>query len=469
MTEFRVVRNIALIACLLLVVACRDDLKEDIDPDPEPEEEQTVDFGDKEVLVWIEARANIFSPKGRFNNKEQISQTLDSVKSIGITGLVVDVKGSSGYTNYPSSIARQLTSLEGESLPEGMDYLAHMIEEGHKRELKVYASVGVFKEGDGYRGFGKVFDDEKFKNEYQAIVMDAEGKPVPITSTGKNGFVNPAHPEVQAYEQSIIKEIVSKYEIDGMILDYARYNDINGDFSDLSKELFIQYLEEEFQDTNAKYMKFPEDIVASWKDNNGHVIPAVTGKYYKRWLMFRAKTIYEFFRKTREEVKQIKPDVKFGTYVGSWYVNYYQVGVNWGSQEYDPFNDPQIRFDWAYPGYNEYGYAEELDLLMTGNYFKYVKLEDVPSATNQYHWWSIEGSLNAGKYVTKGKVPLYGSIDLGNVPWEKKEDITRAIKHILENSEGIMLFDLVHIYVPEYNSFKEPLWDVVKAGLAEEE
>ena len=129
MPDFKIVRNIILAAFLLAAWGCKDDLKEDVVPDPDPKEEEPIRTGDKEVLVWIEARANIFSPYGRFNDKEQISQTLDSVKSIGITGLVVDVKGSSGYTNYPSSIARQLTSLEGESLPEGMDYLAHMVEE----------------------------------------------------------------------------------------------------------------------------------------------------------------------------------------------------------------------------------------------------------------------------------------------------------------------------------------------------
>ncbi|GGK62347.1 alpha amylase family protein [Rufibacter glacialis] len=449
--------------CLLLA-ACKDSSNED-EPTPTPEPTAPVNPKDKEVLVWVEARANIFGTHGKFNDTEQIKVVLDSLKSVGVTGFVVDVKGINGFTVYPSSIARQLTTLEGRSLPQGVDYVNFLIEEGHKRQLKVYASVGVFVEGDSFRKIGKVFDDPKFRDEYQNIVMTESGQRVPITSTGANGFVNPAHPEVQAYEQSIIKEVVTKYNIDGIMLDYCRYNDINGDFSDYSKQKFIKYLEEKYQDNSAKAMNFPADIVTSWRTSNGQVLPATTGKYYKRWLMFRAKTIYDFVKSTRQEVKKIKPNIKFGAYVGSWYTSYYQVGVNWASKTYDPFNDPTIRFDWAYPGYNEYGYAEEMDLLMTGNYFKYVNLTDVPGATNQYHWWSVEGSLNAGKYVTKGKVPLLGSIDMGNVQWDKKEDITRAIQHIIKNSDGVMLFDVCHVYAPQWNQFKEPLWEEIKAGI----
>ncbi|MFC6997257.1 alpha amylase family protein [Rufibacter roseus] len=462
MMMFNKIKYFLLASCLFLA-ACESSPEEEVTPKPEPE--VPVEEKDKEVLVWIEARANIFGTYGKFNKTETILEVLDSLQNVGVTGMVVDVKGINGYTIYPSTIARQLTTLEGRTLPQEVDYLDYLITEGHKRNLKVYASVGVFVEGDNYRKLGKVFDDPTFKNVYQNIVCDVNGNRVPITSTGANGFVNPARPEVQAYEQSIVKEVVSRYNIDGIMLDYCRYNDINGDFSDFSKEKFIEFLEQKFQDNMAKAMVFPTDIVSSWRTTSGQVVPASTGKYYKKWLMFRAKTIYDFVKSTKEEVKKIKPNIKFGAYVGSWYTSYYQVGVNWASKTYDPFNDPTIRFDWAYPGYNDYGYGDELDLLMTGNYFKYVKLADVPSATNQYHWWSIEGSLNAGKYLTKGKVPLLGSIDMGNVTWDKKEDITRAIQHIIQNSDGIMLFDVCHVYAPQWNQFKEPLWEEIKEGI----
>ena len=197
------------------------------------------------------------------------------------------------------------------------------------------------------------------------------------------------------------------------------------------------------------------------------VVPNSTGKYYGKWLLYRASVIHDFVEKARAAVKATKPSVKFGVYVGAWYTTYYSVGVNWASNEYDPFNDQAVRFDWAYPGYKETGYAEELEFLMTGNYFTQIRLSENPATANlTYHWWSIEGSLNGIKYVTKNKMPLYGSIDLGNVDWPSQQRISEAMKYILNNtSGGIMLFDVVHVYAPQYNRLKQPLWNALREGL----
>lgn len=421
----------------------------------------------KQVIAWVDCRSNVFGTYGRLNDTAQLKLVLDTLKSIGVTGLVVDVKGSTGYTMYPSDYTKQLTSLDGKSVPAGVDYVGYMIREAKKRSFKVYTSIVTFVEGDGSRSIGTVYDDPAFRQKYESVVCDVNGNRVPVTSTGRNAFVNPAIPEVQTRALNIIKEIVRKYDVDGVILDYARYTDIDADFSDFSKAQFIEYLKTKFQDNAAALMDFPRDIVTTWKSVNGQTVPASTGRYYKKWLMYRSSVIYDFIKKAREAVKSIRSTVNFGVYVGAWYSTYYQVGVNWASKDYDPFNDQEIRFDWAYPGYNETGYAEELDILLTGNYFTQIRLADNPATAGlTYHWWSIEGSLNGAKYITKNKIPLYGSIDLGNTSWASTDEISKAIKYILANtSGGIMLFDVVHVYAPQYNRLKVPLWDALKNGI----
>ncbi|MFY0256037.1 family 10 glycosylhydrolase [Chitinophaga sp. 30R24] len=433
---------------------------------PAPSDSSTFTPG-KNVIVWVDARSNVFGTYGRLNDTAQIKTTLDTLKDIGVTGLVIDSKGSTGYTMYPSAYAKQVTAQDGKSLPAGVDYLRFMITEARKRSLKVYASIVTFVEGDGSKNVGTVFDDAAFKEKYETIVCDVNGKRVRVTTTGRNAFVNPARPEIQDRALNIIKEIVQQYDIDGLILDYARYTDIDADFSDFSKEQFIQFLKTKYNDNDAVNMNFPGDIVSSWKSSSGQTLPVNTGKYYKKWLLYRAGVIHDFFKRARETVKSVKPNINFGVYVGAWYVTYYQVGVNWASQDYDPFNDQAIRFDWAYPKYNETGYTELLDIMMTGNYFTQILLSENPATANlTYHWWSVEGSIRGTRYVTKDKVPLYGGIDMGNVDWANKGEITRAIKYIRANTTGgIMLFDLVHIYAPQYNRLKQPLWDAVKDGL----
>lgn len=460
--------NILICGCLLcLAVACKKSSHQPSGPGSGGEEEIVDTVRKRNVMVWVDCKSNVFGNYGRLNDTTNMKLMLDTLKNIGVTGLVLDVKGSAGYTMYPSAYATQFTSLNGKSLQPGVDYVGFMVKEARKRSFKVYVSTVTFVEGDASISMGKLYDDPAFRSKYESIVCDASGKRVPITSTGRNGFVNPAQPEVQERALNIVKEIVSKYEIDGFLLDYCRYADAYADFSDFSKNQFIDFLKERYSDSRAAAMNFPGDIVSSWRNSNGSILPDATGKYYKKWCLYRSTVIYDFFKRARAAIKAIKPNVDFGVYVGAWYGSYYQMGVNWASQDYDPFNDQTIRFDWAYPEYNKTGYLEQLDVLMTGNYFTQVLLSENPASANLiYHWWSIEGSLNGIKYITKNKVPLYGSIDLGNLQWSSKAEMSRAIKYLINNSTaGVMLFDLIHMYTPQANYLKQPLWDAVAEGL----
>lgn len=453
-----------LAAIITATVACKKDTASP--PPVNPGGGDTTPTPKRDVIAWVDARSNVFGTYGRLSDTNELKKVLDTLKQVGVNGLVVDVKGSSGFTMYPSSIAKQITSLDGKSLPANVDYAAYMLKQARERGFKVYASIVTMVEGDGGRRIGTIFEDPNMA-QYESIVCDINGNRKKVTETGRNAFVNPAQPAVQERALNIIKEIATKYDFDGLILDYCRYTDIDADFSDFSKNEFIKYLETNFNDDKAKAMKFPQDIVTTWRSNAGQTLPATTGKYYNKWLMYRCSVIQQFFIKARETVKAARPGMKFGTYVGAWYTTYYQVGVNWASNEYDPFNDQEVRFDWAYPNYGKTGYGEQLDLLMTGNYFTQIRLADNPATAHlKYHWWSVEGSLNGGMYITRNKMPLYGSIDMGNVDWANTGEITKAIQYILgKASGGIMLFDVVHIYAPQYNRLKQPLWDAVKNGL----
>lgn len=420
----------------------------------------------KEVLVWVDARSNVFGTYGRFSDKDGISKILDTLQDCGVTGLVIDVKPSSGNTMYASNYAKEFISLDGKSKP--LDYVEYVISEAKKRNMKAYLSIVTFVEGDGTRKIGYAFDNPDFRAKYESVVVkNTSGTLGKISETGKNVFVNPAYPQVQERALDIIKEIVGKFDLDGLILDYCRYTDINADFSEFSKSQFIEFLKSNYNDSQAERINFPSDIVNAWRENAGQLLPASTGKYYHKWLIYRASVIQEFVKKARQTVKEVKPNVKFGAYVGAWYTTYYQVGVNWASKDYDPFQDFSVRFDWASPGYGKTGYFEELDLLMTGNYFTQVMLsENTATSSLKYHWWSIEGSMNGVNYITRNTKPIYGSLDVGNVSYKSTSEISRAIKYVLSRaSGGIMLFDVVHMYGPQYNQLKTNLFPAIKEGI----
>ncbi|UJL45771.1 family 10 glycosylhydrolase [Virgibacillus sp. NKC19-16] len=241
-------------------------------------------------------------------------------------------------------------------------------------------------------------------------------------------FTNPIREDVKNYEMRIIEEIVTNYDVDGIVLDRARYANQYADFSDLSREKFEEYI----GDTVANW---PEDIYEIQMDGTEETI--VEGPLYKDWIEFRAHNIQSFFKEAEDFIHSYDEDLMFSTYVGSWYPLYYHEGVNWASQTYQP------DYDWATDSYHETGYAEYLDFLMTGNYYYEVSIDE-SDALDLPYWYSVEGSANLAMEVVNYATPLYGSLYLEQYNGDP-EQFRRAVRTAESNTNGIMLFDLVHL------------------------
>lgn len=402
-------------------------------------------FDKTPVILWIEAAANF----ERLGTAEKMADVFQKVAHMGVNGIVVDVKGIPGLVSYNSSIADQLKTWNGYTQNIDFDYLQNIISEAKKKDLKVFVSMSVFAEGLKYGGnqYGKVFTDNSFSN-LQSQVMTSGGTVKKITDVYSYGLVNPLQPVVQEYELSLIQEVVTKYNIDGFVLDYCRYYNICADFSDYSINKFQEWANLPNITTT--------DIVKTWKTtSDGSVVPAETGIYYKKWLEFRAQTIYDFVKKARTTVKNVKPQLAFCSYSGAWYDSYYEVGVNWASKKYDPTTNGFSH--WATSTYKNTGYAELLDMFITGNY--------TPNITGA-GWWTVQGQISGTKTVLQNANIHYGAIDIGNTAWTDMKNMKDAIITILQRTKGIMLFDLVHIDGASYNQFNKPLYDEIKQAVA---
>lgn len=420
---------------------------------PEIEKEEPVEtvpdadmealFAEAPVIVWVEAGANF----ARLGTRERMATVFGKIADMGAKGVVIDVKGIPGLVSYNSSLASQLKSWNGYTQASSFDYLANAISEARANGLKVFVSMSVFAEGMNYYGArtGKVFTDEAFA-AIQSEVMTASGEVKKITDVYAYGLLNPLQPLAQEYELSLIEEVVANYDFDGFVLDYCRYYDICADFSDYSLDKFREW------------MGLPNitatDIVQSWTtSSSGSVVPSVPGTYIREWLEFRAKTIYDFVSKSRDAVKAIKPGMAFCSYAGAWYDSYYYVGVNWASKDYDPSADG---FIWASANYKATGYAEQLDMFMTGNY--------TPNLTGT-GWWTVQGQINGAKSILKDANIHYGAIDIGNTSWSSLQNMKSAISMIMDQTKGIMLFDLVHIDDAATNPFNMQLYDEIKSAI----
>jgi uncharacterized lipoprotein YddW (UPF0748 family) len=240
-------------------------------------------------------------------------------------------------------------------------------------------------------------------------------------------FLNPANPAVREYELRIVDEIVSNYDVDGIVFDRMRFPSLQGDFSDLSRQQFEEFL-------GQKLNRFPADVY-SFDPTPGRGI--IWGPYFKQWLEWRARVIRTWLEDASKLVRTKRPGSRIGVYVGSWYPTYYTVGVNWGSEEFAP------GYEWMSPTYNSTGYAHLLDWITTGCYHPVATREQAKNAGLDEGYTvqaAAELSTRAVGDVSFVYAGLY-VLDYKGSPVAFREAIQAARRY----SHGVMLFDLVHI------------------------
>ncbi|MBQ8501945.1 MAG: family 10 glycosylhydrolase [Bacteroides sp.] len=404
----------------------------------------------KPALMWFDAEANF----GRFNQKDSIDFYLKKIKDLGFTHAIVDVRPITGEVLFDSQYAPRMEEWKG--APKGdFDYLGYFIEQGHKLGLEIHASLNVFCAGHNYFDRGVVYNGHP---EWVSMVYNPEKGIIPITEEKHKygAMINPVNEEYQAYMLNILKELVAKYpELDGLMLDRVRYDGISADFSPLSRQKFEAYL-------GAKVENFPEDIL-QWEKGEGKRYLPKPGKLSKKWFEWRTKTITDFMAVMRKEVKSVNPNISFGTYTGAWYPSYYEVGVNFASKEYDPSQE----YDWATSEYKNYGYADLIDLYATGNYYTDITIEEYKKNNNSIWnetdsqaqsgtWYCVEGSCQKLRQIMKDN-KFMGGI-LVDQFYDNPQKLTETIAMNLKESDGLMVFDIVHI-------ISKNLWKEVEEGM----
>ncbi len=254
-------------------------------------------------------------------------------------------------------------------------------------------------------------------------------------------FVSPHNPEVRAYETSVAREIAANYAIDGIVFDRMRYSGLATDFSDLARAEFEKTLGKRVDNWPADVFSYASDPFA----------PIIQGPLYKEWLEFRAATIQSFVRETAQQVRAARRGVQVGVYVGSWYSDYYGVGVNWAS------NDFNARYEWMTPDYFRTGYAGDLDWISTGCYYPVATRADA-RAQGLDPQTTVESAAALSNAVVNDVAFVYGALYLENYN-NKPDDFARAIQVCKQSTQGVMIFDAVHLD-------QRGWWDVLERALA---
>jgi hypothetical protein len=109
-----------------------------------------------------------------------------------------------------------------------LDVLQTIIDAAHKHGIKVRAWMPQFHDQVA----------AKKHPDWQMMAL-INGKVIPYTGAqSKEYFVNPLNPQVQEYELSLIEEVAKNYAVDGIVLDWIRFDDYNMDLGDATRQIY---------------------------------------------------------------------------------------------------------------------------------------------------------------------------------------------------------------------------------------
>ncbi|MFM9873244.1 MAG: alpha amylase family protein [Fimbriimonadaceae bacterium] len=242
-------------------------------------------------------------------------------------------------------------------------------------------------------------------------------------------MMNPHNEVIQKRTYAFIDEVASNYKIDGLLYDdRLRFGGLDSDFSSSTRTLFEKAI-------NQKVQNWPDDIYSY------SYTPSLTprlqpGRLYDAWLAFRSQTLTNWVIQARKHLKSKRPNALFGIYAGSWYGDYQKYGNNYASP------DLNAGFPFITPGYKKTGFANQLDLLITGCYypngtvFEAIQTGSAPGRT-------VEAGGILTNRVARDQSWSVAGIMIADF-FSNPEKIQPALQAATATTQGVMVFDLSH-------------------------
>jgi len=201
----------------LYIVSCSDDIPENIDTEPVPEPPTEWIFPKKEMrAVWIATAWGLDWPMGKYDTqaqKNQYIQYLDKFRELNINTVIFQVRpmGDAFYESPYEPWSASITGIRGEK-PD-YEVLQFLINEAHARNIEFHA----------------------WMNPYRIATRSGSSTPFPalhpsvnpewVVSHEKIQIYNPAMPEIRERLADIVKDLITKYEVDGIHFDDYFYPD----------------------------------------------------------------------------------------------------------------------------------------------------------------------------------------------------------------------------------------------------
>jgi len=152
-----------------------------------------------------------------FRTREDVARAIENAHSAAFDAVLFQVRGNA-TAFYRSNLEPWAAELGGED--PGFDPLAVAIEESAKRGIALHAWFNVMP---AWWGTELPADPKQLWNaKKEWLWYDQRGAPQPLSDRFYVS-VNPCLPEVRRYLADVVRDLVSRYAIDGLHLDYVRF------------------------------------------------------------------------------------------------------------------------------------------------------------------------------------------------------------------------------------------------------
>lgn len=233
--------------------------------------------------IWLD-RGTIVNARSR----QGLARIFDRLAAVGINTVFFETVNA-GYPIYPSAIAP-----EQNPLIRGWDPLEDAVDLAHERGLELHAWVWTFAAGNTRHNAivnqSATYPGPLIAAHADWANYDNQGRMIPQGQT--KPFLDPANPEVRRYLLSLFEEIVTRYDVDGLQLDYIRYP-----FQDPSAGRSYGY--GAAARSQFRQMTGVDPLTLSPGDR----------QLWAQWTNFRTEQIDSFVAETDRLLEQINPDL----------------------------------------------------------------------------------------------------------------------------------------------------------------
>ncbi len=276
------------------------------------------------VITW-----EYISSSGTVDQKKaKIREILDHHKAGNFTSVLWQVRQAG--TAYYNSSYEPWGSYAGGVYP-GFDPLSYAIEEAHKRGLELHAWFNVFAAGSTAPG-------APAQQNPEWICRDRDGIPMSTSIA-----LSPGLQAVRDYTKNVAMEIVRNYDIDGLHLDYVRWNEYTNsakskEFEKLQQEMNL--LDGEITDEQIRELE--ENLAGRYLYDIEHPYSAGVPAGFSSWEEWWRWSVTEFVKTLHDSIQAVKPYVRLsvaalGKYNWSGWNGYnivYQDAALWFNQGY---------------------------------------------------------------------------------------------------------------------------------------